>query len=123
MLYNFTLEEAMKVLYNEEGWVQGERFGKNTYIAYDKKEDCFVLNAVNAEDHVDPKLSDSTLAVWGSISDITIDKYLVGQKYRFIGVLCYDSVVGVGNFEDGWSKKQYIDVYRKQQSVKCASGF
>ena len=83
MLYNFTFEEAMKVLYNEEGWVQGERFGKNTYIAYDKKEDCFVLNAVNAEDHVDPKLSDSTLAVWGSISDITIDKYLVGQKYRF----------------------------------------
>lgn len=70
MLYNFTFEEAMKVLYNEEGWVQGERFGKNTYIAYDKKEDCFVLNAVNAEDHVDPKLSDSTLAVWGSISDI-----------------------------------------------------
>lgn len=68
MLYNFTFEEAMKVLYNEEGWVQGERFGKNTYIAYDKKEDCFVLNAVNAEDHVDPKLSDSTLAVWGSIS-------------------------------------------------------
>lgn len=37
MLYNFTFEEAMKVLYNEEGWVQGERFGKNTYIAYDKK--------------------------------------------------------------------------------------
>ena len=27
MLYNFTFEEAMKVLYNEEGWVQGERFG------------------------------------------------------------------------------------------------
>lgn len=43
MLYNFTFEEAMKVLYNEEGWVQGERFGKNTYIAYDKKRGLFCI--------------------------------------------------------------------------------
>lgn len=114
MIYDFTFEEALKVLYNEEGWIQGEQFRKNTYIAYDKKEDCFVLNAVNAGSCMDPKLNDSTLAVWGSISDITIDKYLVGQKYRFIGVLDVDAVLCVGNFKYGWSKKQYIDVFRKQ---------
>lgn len=115
MQYDFTFEEALKVLYNSEGWVQGERFNKNTFLSYDEKLDCFVLNVVDAADNeVKDVKCDRTLAVWNSIRDVANDEYLTSQKYRFIGVLCADAILGLGSFSDGWSKKQYIDVFRKQ---------
>ena len=120
MQYDFTFEEALKVLYNNEGWVQGEKFNKNTFLSYDEKQHCFVLNLVNSNrDNVMNTKGENTLATWGSVRDVAIDEYLTNQKYRFIGVLCSDAVLGAGSFEDGWPKDQYEKVYRKSIKMKA----
>lgn len=120
MQYDFTFEEALKVLYNSEGWVQGERFNKNTFLSYDEKLDCFVLNAVDPNrDNVMDTNGENTLATWDSVRTVATDKYLAEQKYRFIGVLCSDAVLGIGSFENGWPKDQYEKVYRKSIKMKA----
>ena len=37
MLYDLTFEEAMDILKNRIGWVQGERFDEHEYLTIDRR--------------------------------------------------------------------------------------
>lgn len=119
--YDFSLDEAIDVLRSREGWIQGKGFPQDMFMAYDKVNDCFVLNNVSKDQlvTVDDELGKNTRMAWDTIEAAKKDEFLVNKRYRFIGMLCYDSVLGLGNFDQCWTKRDYLKVYQRAREVKA----
>lgn len=47
MLYDLTFEEAMDILKNRIGWVQGERFDEHEYLTIDRRTGYLIKNVVD----------------------------------------------------------------------------
>lgn len=99
MQYDFSLQEAVDVILHEDGWMQGNNFDKNTFLSYDRINNCFVLDNVwFRTDFIDDELCKKTIEVWNTIIDLFADTNLTSQKYRFISCLSLDSVRGTGSY-------------------------
>ena len=44
MIFDLTFEEAVDVLQSRVGWVQGEKFEKDEYLAIDRRTNMFIKN-------------------------------------------------------------------------------
>lgn len=65
MVYDLTFEEAMDVLQNRIGLVQGEKFNQDEYLSIDRVDKYFIKNVVN----------DKRLNWWDRFSDQTKEIY------------------------------------------------
>ena len=107
MVYDLTFEEAMDVLQNRMGLVQGEKFNQDEYLSIDRVDKYFIKNVVK----------DKRLNWWDRCSDQTREIYtdikfmpeeMRTQKYRFIFVMNPDAVKGIGAFSDGFGRDSYL---------------
>ena len=116
MTYDLTFDEAIDVLQSKIGWVQGENFNRNEYLAIDRKRDLFIKNAVCDEYFgcVFPMFGDRTVASWTDTSYMHDD--MRNQKYRFILVLNRDSVKGEGAYSDGNDRNSYL--WHKRMNIR-----
>lgn len=109
MVYDLTFEEAMDILKNRIGWVQGEIFDEHEYLAIDRRTGYLIKNVVDDRQIgcVFDFWCDQTREVWIN-TDLDIQKEYKIQKYRFILVLNRDSVKGVGVYSKGNDKSSYL---------------
>ena len=107
MVYDLTFEEAMDVLHNRIGLVQGEKFNQDEYLSIDRVDKYFIKNVVE----------DKRLNWWDRFSNQTREIYtdikfmpeeMRAQKYRFIFVLNPDAIKGIGAFRNGFSRDSYL---------------
>lgn len=105
MTYDLTFDEAIDVLQSKIGWVQGENFDKNEYLAIDRVRNVFIKNVVD-EKYFDCFGNTTTKQIWTDISQMKQD--MRSQKYRFILVLNRDSVKGVGYYSKGNDRNSYL---------------
>lgn len=108
MVYDLTFEEAIDVLKNRVGWVQGENFDEHEYLALDKMRNIFIKNVVDDKytGCVFDFLGDQTKEYYISIDSIPED--MRSQKYRFILILNRDSVKGCGTYQEGYDRDCYL---------------
>lgn len=109
MVYDLIFEEAMDILKNKIGWVQGERFDEHEYLAIDRRSGYLIKNVVDDRQFgcVFDFWGDQTKEVWTN-TDLDIPEEYKTQKYRFILILNRDSVKGVGIYSKGNSKNDYL---------------
>ena len=108
MVFDLTFEEAIDILENKIGWVQGENFDEHEYLSLDRTRNLIIKNVVD----------DSQLGcVWDCYGKQTreawsdkkfIQNEIKNQKYRFILVLNRDSVKGVGAYSRGNDRNSYL---------------
>lgn len=108
MNYDLTFEEAIDVLQSKLGWVQGENFEKDEYLALDRRTNVFIKNFVNDKyvGCVFDTCGDQTREIWTNIK--CMQEGMKNQKYRFILVLNRDSVKGEGCYSDGNDRNSYL---------------
>ena len=108
MTYDLTFDEAIDVLQSKIGWVQGENFNKDEYLALDRKRNIFIKNFVNDRQIgcVWDMYGDQTREVWTNTNYMPDD--MKNQKYRFILVLNRDSVKGEGSYSGGNDRNSYL---------------
>ncbi len=108
MVFDLTFEEALDVLENKIGWVQGENFDEHEYLALDRTRNIFIKNVVDDSQIgcVFDFYGDQTREAWGGINSMPDE--MKTQKYRFILVLNRDSVKGVGAYQDGNDRNSYL---------------
>lgn len=108
MVFDLTFEEAMDVLKNRIGWVQGENFDEHEYLALDKVRNVFIKNVVGDKyiGCVFDFLGDQTREIWTDIKFMQDE--IKNQKYRFILVLNRDSVKGIGVYQNGDDRNSYL---------------
>ena len=108
MVFDLTFDEAMDILKNKIGWVQGENFDKHEYLALDKVRDIFIKNVVDDRQIrcVFDFYGNQTREAWGGIN--SMPEEMKTQKYRFILVLNRDSVKGVGTNAKGDDRDCYL---------------
>ena len=108
MVYDLTFEEAMDVLKNRVGWVQGENFNEYEYLALDRLRGIFIKNVVDDSQIgcVFDFYGDQTREAWGGLN--SMPEEMKTQKYRFILVLNRDSVKGCGTYQNGYDKDCYL---------------
>lgn len=122
MIFDLTFEEAIDVLQSRVGWVQGEKFEKDEYLAIDRRTNMFIKNFVrdNCVECVLDVLGDQTRESWTSTAEMEDD--MKKQKYRFILILNRDSVKGEGYYSKGDSRASYLqhksinENYRKRDA-------
>lgn len=107
MVFDLTFEEAMDVLKNRLGWVQGEKFEKHEYLTIDKRRGCLIKNTVegNQIGYMD-YWGDHTREAW--INEKDIQDEIKAQRYRFILVFNKDSVKGTGIYQKGEDRNSYL---------------
>lgn len=107
MVFDLTFEEAMDVLKNKIGWVQGENFDEHEYLAIDRSRNIFIKNVVDDKYNgcVWDFYGDQTREIWTDIK--FMQEEIKKQKYRFILVLNRDSVKGVGVYQNGDDRNSY----------------
>lgn len=101
MVFDLTFDEAMDILKNKIGWVQGENFDECEYLTLDRVKNVFTKNVVN-----DKLCGDQTREIWTDIKFMQDE--MKTQKYRFILVLNGDSVKGVGVYQKGNDRNSYL---------------
>ena len=108
MVFDLTFEEAMDVVFNRIGLVQGERFNSDEYLAYDVRKDYIIKNVVadNSVPSVPDYYGKQTKAVYSNVS--FIPEEMRTQKYRFILVHNPDAVRGIGGFATGDDRNCYL---------------
>lgn len=108
MVFDLTFEEAIDVLKNRVGWVQGKNFDKHEYLALDRMRNVFIKNVVDDSQIgcVFDFLGDQTKEIWTDIKFMQDE--MKNQKYRFILVLNRDSVKGCGTYQRGYDKNCYL---------------
>lgn len=108
MVFDLTFEEAMDILINRIGWVQGEKFDEHEYLTIDKRSDHLIKNVVDDGQTgcVHDYWGDQTREVWTDAR--AIQDEIKTQKYRFILVLNRDSVKGVGAYQGGNDRNSYL---------------
>lgn len=108
MVFDLTFEEAMDVLKNKIGWVQGENFDEHEYLAIDRSRNIFIRNVVDDRQigFVFDFYGDQTREIWTDIKFMQDE--MKNQKYRFILVLNRDSVKGVGAYSRGNDRNSYL---------------
>lgn len=108
MNFDLSFEEAMDILTNRIGWVQGENFDQHEYLALDKLKSVYIKNIVDDKQIgcVFDSLGDQTREVWTEIKSMPDE--MKAQKYRFILVLNKDSVKGVGGYTKGNDREAYL---------------
>ena len=106
-MFDLSFEEAIDILTNRIGWVQGENFDQHEYLAMDRRKGVYIKNIVNDNQIgcVFDSLGDQTREVWTEIESIP-DEMKV-QKYRVILVLNRDSVKGVGGYTNGYGREAF----------------
>lgn len=108
MVFDLTFKEAMDVLKNRLGWVQGENFDKHEYLAIDRRRGFLIKNGVYDDTFgcVFDFWGDQTREVWPDMEFLQ-NEYKT-QRYRFILVLNRDSVKGIGAFSNGNKRDSYL---------------
>lgn len=108
MNFDLSFEEAIDILKNKLGWVQGENFDQHEYLAMDRLRSVYIKNIVDDRQIgcVFDFLGNQTKKVW--IEIMSIPEEMKAQKYRFILVLNRDSVKGVGGYTNGHSREVYL---------------
>lgn len=108
MVFDLTFEEAIDVLENKIGWVQGENFDEHEYLTLDKMRNVFIKNVVDDSQIgcVFDFYGDKTREIWSDIK--FMKEEMKNQKYRFILVLNRDSVKGCGAYQRGYDKNCYL---------------
>lgn len=119
MVFDLTFEEAMDILINRIGWVQGEKFDKHEYLTVDRKSGHLIKNVVDDGQIgcIHDYWGDQTREAWTDAR--AIQDEIKTQKYRFILVLNRDSVKGVGAYQGGNDRNSYLWYKRmKKQNNK-----
>lgn len=119
MVFDLTFEEAMDILINRIGWVQGEKFDEHEYLTIDRKSNHLIKNVVDDREigYVHDYWGDQTREAWTDAR--AIQDEIKTQKYRFILVLNRDSVKGVGAYQGGNGRNSYLWYKRmKKQNNK-----
>jgi len=108
MVFDLTFDEAMDILTNKMGWVQGENFDEHEYLALDRTREIFIKNVVDDSQIgcVFDFYGDQTRAAWDGMNSMPDE--MKTQKYRFILVLNRDSVKGVGGYTKGNNRDCYL---------------
>lgn len=108
MVFDLTFEEAMDILKNRIGWVQGENFDKHEYLTIDKKSGYLIKNVVDDIEIgcIHDYWGDQTREVW--TNERAIQDEIKAQKYRFILVLNRDFVKGTGIYQKGKDRNSYL---------------
>lgn len=106
MVFDLTFEEAVDILVNRIGWVQGENFNHDEYMALDRTEGIFIRNTVDGFRLVHDSCGKQTREIWTDVSFMQDE--IKNQKYRFILVLNGDSVKGVGAYSRGNDRNSYL---------------
>lgn len=108
MVFDLSFEEAIDILKNKIGWVQGENFDEHEYLALDQIRDIFIKNVVDDSQIgcVFDFYGDQTRDCYLSIR--SIPEEMKNQKYRLILVLNRDSVKGVGGCAEGNDRACYL---------------
>lgn len=115
MVFDLTFEEAIDVLKNKVGWVQGENFDEHEYLSLDKVQNVFIKNVVDDSQIgcVFDFYGDRSVEAWRDINSMSEE--MKTQKYRFILVLNRDSVKGCGTYRNGYDK----DCYLSHKRLNC----
>lgn len=81
MVFDLTFEDAIDVLKNKVGWVQGENFDEHEYLALDRLRNIFIKNVVDDSQIgcVFDFYGDQTAEAWGGIS--SMPEEIKTQKY------------------------------------------
>lgn len=108
MVFDLTFEEAMDILENKIGWVQGENFDEHEYLSIDRSRNIFIKNVVDDREIglVFDSYGDQTREIWTDIK--FMQEEIKNQKYRFILVLNRDSVKGIGAYSRGNDRNSYL---------------
>lgn len=108
MVFDLTFEEAMDILKNRIGWVQGENFDEHEYLAIDIKRNLLIKNVVDDRQIgcVWDFYGEQTKEAWSDMRFLQDE--IKNQKYRFILVLNRDSVKGVGGYAKGNDRGSYL---------------
>lgn len=107
MVFDLTFEEAMDILENKIGWVQGENFDKHEYLSLDRRRNLIIKNEVGDKHRlVWDQCGEQTIEMWTDKKFIRDE--IKNQKYRFILVLNEDSVKGVGAYSRGNDRNSYL---------------
>ena len=109
MIYDLTFDEAMDVLENRIGWVQGENFSKDEFLTIDPSSNCIIRNTIKAytcPGCIQNYWGSQTREIWSDVEHM--QEEMRTQKYRFILVLNPDSIRGEGVFFHGESRYKYL---------------
>ena len=109
MIYDLTFDEAMDVLENRIGWVQGENFSKDEFLTIDPSSNCIIRNTIKANTCpgcIQNYRGSQTREIWSDVEHM--QEEMRTQKYRFILVLNPDSIRGEGAFFHGESRYKYL---------------
>ncbi len=117
MVFDLTFEEAMDVLKNRIGWVQGENFDEHEYLTLDRVRNDIIKNVVG-DNHrlIWDSYCDQTREIWTDIKFMQDE--MKTQKYRFILVLNEDSVKGVGVYQKGNDRNSYLQYKTMKENRK-----
>lgn len=119
MVFDLTFEEAMDILKNKIGWVQGENFDEHEYLAIDRLRNIIIKNIVDDKQFGcvwDTYNCDQTREIWTDIK--FMQEEIKKQKYRFILVLNRDSVKGVGVYQKGNDRNSYLQYKAMKEKQK-----
>jgi len=111
MVFDLTFDEAMDILKNEIGWVQGENFDENEYLTIDRVKNVLIKNVAD-----DRRCGYQTKEIWTDKKFIQDE--MKTQKYRFILVLNENSVRGVGVYQKGNDRNSYLQYKAMKESRK-----
>jgi len=116
MVFDLTFDEAMDILKNEIGWIQGEDFDEHEYLAIDRVRNVLIKNVVDDRHFgcVFDFCGDQTREIWTDKKFIQDE--MKTQKYRFILVLNRDSVKGVGVYQNGNDRNSYLQYKKMKES-------
>lgn len=108
MIFDLNFEEAMDVLKNKIGWVQGENFDEHEYLTIDRKSGYLIKNVVDDREAgcIHDYWGEQTREIW--TNERAIQDEIKEQRYRFILVLNRDSIKGVGAFQNGNDRNSYL---------------
>lgn len=107
MVFDLTFEEAMDILENKIGWVQGENFDEHEYLSLDRRRNLIIKNVVDGQHRlIWDQYGEQTREMWTDKKFIQDE--MKNQKYRFILVLNEDSVKGVGVYNRGNDRNSYL---------------
>ena len=117
MVYDLTFDEAMDVLENRIGWVQGENFSKDEFLTIDPTSNRIIRNTVkgNTIGCIQNYCGSQTREIWSDIEHMQEEMRI--QKYRFILVLNPDSIRGEGAFSHGECRDRYL-WYKQMKKVE-----
>lgn len=108
MVFDLTFEEAMDILENKIGWVQGENFDEHEYLSLDRTRNLIIKNVVDDSQFgcVWDCYGKQTREVWSDKKFIQDE--IKNQKCRFILVLNRDSVKGISAYSRGNDRNSYL---------------